>query len=216
MKARREALSRERVLRAALVVADREGIEAVSMRKVAEQLGVEAMSLYNHVANKAAMLDGLIEGVLAELPAPAPDAPWQETLRERAHALRAALRRHPKLLPLFATRPAVTPGSIAHIEAALASLVRGGFSDARAIAVFNVLLAYVLGHTLATYGPAAVDEATLPRYDQLDPERFARVRAAAKALARHDPEAEFSLGLDALIRGLEVRPDKGSTSVSPR
>lgn len=214
--ARREALSRERVLRAALAVADREGIEAVSMRKVGEQLGVEAMSLYNHVANKAAMLDGLFEGVLSELPEVSSEKPWEEALRERAHALRDALRAHPRVLPLFATRPAVTPASLAHVESALAALSRAGFDDSQSLAVFNVLVAYVVGHTLATYGPAgASDEQSHPGYERLDAAQFPRVRALAKVLATHDYDAEFALGLDALVRGLAARHDKGTTSVLP-
>jgi len=125
---KREALSRERILRTALDLVDREGLEAISMRRVGEELGVEAMSLYNHVANKAAILDGIFETVLAELRAPKRSPTWQAALGDRARALRAILRAHPNALPIFATRPAVTPASIAHVEAVLAALRDAGFS----------------------------------------------------------------------------------------
>src|SRR5690349_8477694 len=112
-------LSREKILAAALAIVDREGLAALSMRRVAEAVGVEAMSLYHHVANKAALLDGVYELVLAELPPWKRSSSWRASLRTRAIDLRATLRAHPNTLPLFATRPAATPAAIAHLEAGL-------------------------------------------------------------------------------------------------
>src|SRR5258706_12286391 len=91
----RVALSRERVLEAALQIVDEEGLEAISMRRLGEALGVEAMSLYNHVENKAAILDGVFERVLSELPPAKRTGSWKAALKERARALRAVLRKHP-------------------------------------------------------------------------------------------------------------------------
>jgi AcrR family transcriptional regulator len=114
--ARRETLSRDRVLEAALALVDREGGEAVSMRRLAEALGVEAMSLYHHVENKAAVLDGIFERVLAELPPAPPAKGFRSAMAERGRALRAVLRRHPNALAIFATRafarPAFHPPSV--------------------------------------------------------------------------------------------------------
>ncbi len=202
----RPALSRERILRAALGLVDREGLEAVSMRRVGEELGVEAMSLYNHVANKAAMLDGVFEAVLAEAAsaAPRPAGGWRETLGARALALRSALRAHPNALPLFASRPAVTPASLAHVEEALASLRAAGFGVDDALRALGALTAFVVGHALSSYGPRGGPDASRPAYDRLPAEAFARVREASGALARHDLEAEFAFGLGAMLRGLEA------------
>ena len=165
---KREALSRERILQAALLIVDGEGLEAISMRRVGEALGVEAMSLYNHVASKAAILDGIFETILDELPAPEKTSSWREALRDRALGLRAVLMAHPKALPLFATRPAVTPASIAHLEAVFEVLRGAGFSAKDALGVLHVISAYVIGHTLAAFAPAAPGEEARPAYEQLD------------------------------------------------
>jgi AcrR family transcriptional regulator len=212
---KREALSRERILRQALAIVDREGLDAISMRRVGEALGVEAMSLYHHVANKAAILDGIFEIVLGQLPAAQPSASWQATLRARARALRAALRAHPNALPIFATRPAVTPAAIAHVEAVLDVLQRAGFSADEAISALQVLTAFVVGHSIAAYAPRPPDEASQPAYDRLDDKQFPRVREAARLLLTHDLEAELEFGLDALFAGLEVRLARPRRSKKP-
>ena len=202
---KREALSRERILRAALAVLDREGLEAISMRRVGEEVGVEAMSLYNHVANKAAILDGIFELVLAELPPPARTATWQAALRDRARGLRAILREHPNALPIFATRPAVTPASMTHVESALDGLRKAGFSTEDALSTFQVLVAFVVGHAVASFSPRKPDEDSRPAYDRLDEESFPRIREVALILRSHDLEDEFEFGLDAMIAGVEAR-----------
>lgn len=203
--ATRKALSRERILRTALSIVDREGLEAISMRRVGEELGVEAMSLYNHVANKAAILDGIFETVLAELPPARRSASWQAALRDRARALRAVLRAHPNTLSIFATRPAVTPAAIAHVEMVLEVLRSAGFSVEDSLSALQVLSAFVVGHTVASYAPRPADEASWPAYDRLSEEQFPRVREAARQLAAHDLEKEFELGLEMMLSGLELR-----------
>lgn len=205
---KRQPLSRERVLGAALALVDREGLEAISMRRLGEELGVEAMSLYNHVASKTALLDGVFEAILGELP-PAPRVKsWQATLRERARALRAALIAHPRALPLFATRPAVTPAAIRHVEEILDVLGQAGFSPGDALSTLNVLVAFVVGHALATHGPSRPEDQARPLYEQLADSEFPRVRAAARRLGSHDVAEEFGFGLDTLIAGLERRAKK--------
>lgn len=202
--AKREALSRERILRTALALVDREGLEAISMRRVGEELGVEAMSLYNHVANKAAILDGIFEAVLAEMPPPPKRKPssWQAMLRERAHALRATFRAHPNCLPLFATRPAVTAASLTHLEGGLEILRSAGFSAANALCAFQVLLAFAVGHAIASYSPTRTDDLAKPAYEQLSEEDFPRVREMARILPKRNVEEEFTFGLEALLAGI--------------
>jgi AcrR family transcriptional regulator len=200
---KRQALSRERVLRAALAIADREGLDAISMRRVGEELGVEAMSLYNHVQNKAAILDGIFEMVLAEVPQTRTTGTWQAALRDRARALRSAFGAHPNALPLFATRPAVTPASIAHVEEVLDVLRTAGFSADQALSAMEVLVAFVVGHSTAAYATRRPDEESRPLYQQLDEARFPRVREMARLLPARNIDKEFDFGLDAMIAGLE-------------
>lgn len=206
---RREPLSRERVLRAALSVVDREGLAAVSMRRLGEELGVEAMSLYNHVPHKAAILDGVFEMVLSELPPLRRHGTWKATLRERALALAAVLRAHPAALPLFASRPAVTPASFEHLESALQTLHDAGFSPEDSLAAFQILVAFVVGHTLQAYSPVGPDEESRPAYEALSEEVFPRVRELARVLPGRDVEEELALGVDALLEGLESKLAKG-------
>jgi AcrR family transcriptional regulator len=205
MAGHRAPLSRDRILQAALTLVDRDGLEAISMRRVGEALGVEAMSLYNHVASKAALLDGLFELVLAELPSAGPAVRWRPALRERALALRAALAAHPNALPLFTSRPAVTPAALAHVERVLEVLRTAGFSVDEALSVLQCLVAFVVGHTVSTRGPRIPREDARPGYALLGEVEFLRVREAALTLAAHDVEEEFALGLDAFLDGFAAR-----------
>ncbi len=175
------------------------------MRRVGEELGVEAMSLYNHVANKAAIFDGIFETVLAQMPPVERVAGWQEALRERAHGLRSTLRAHPNVVPIFATRAAVTPASIAYVEEGLEVLRTAGFSAEDALSAFQVVLAFVVGHALASYAPTKPDEDSRPAYERLSEEAFPRMREAAQVLASYDIEEEFKFGLEAMLAGIEVR-----------
>lgn len=202
----REPLTRERILRAALDVVDKDGLDALSMRRVGEELGVEAMSLYNHVANKRAMLDGVFEAVLKELPPAKRRSTWRATLKERGLALRAVLGGHPNALPLFATRAAVTPPAIADLEGVLALLHDAGFRADDALRTLQVLLAFVVGHTIASHGTRRPDEESLPDYGQFSEETFPRVREMARLLPGRDLEKEFEFGLDAMLAGIEARP----------
>lgn len=197
-------LTRARVLAAAVALVDREGLEALSMRRLGEALGVEAMALYRHVASKDALLDAVYEAVLAGVAVPPATGRWAEDLRAAALAYRAALRAHPHALPLFATRPAVTPGALAHLEGLLAVLAAGGFDDAASVRALQVLVTYVVGHTLFTYGAPAGGGAGEPRYEALPPAAFPHVARVARVIRERDVEAEFAFGLDALLRGLRA------------
>jgi AcrR family transcriptional regulator len=204
-QSKRQPLTRERILRAALSLIDREGLAAISMRRIGEELGVEAMSLYNHVDSKAAILDGIYEAVLQELPPPRRAAPWPQALRERARALRAVLRAHPHALPLFVTRPAVTPAAIAHVEGVLELLHKAGFSAGQALMVLQTLLAYVVGHSLWSFAPTQDDERSLPDYEKLSTDAYPRVRELGRVLPTHNMDKEFEFGLDAMVGGLEAQ-----------
>lgn len=163
--AERTALTRDRVIAAAVAVADRGGLAAVSMRNVGRELGVEAMSLYNHVANKQALLDGLADVAFASIALPVATAPWRVEMVRRADSARAVLSSHPWALGLLESRSSPGPAVLIHHNAVLACLRTNGFSIALASHAFSVLDAYVYGFVLT--------EVNLP-FDAADgPEDFA-------------------------------------------
>ena len=165
------------------------------MRRLGAELGVEAMSLYNHVPNKAALLDGMVEVMLDQMPTPGPGGPRTERLHEMAWAFRTALKAHPGSAPLFATRPAVTRTALKHVESAL-GLLRGlGLSPDASLSALQVLVTFVVGHTLSQLGPARGDEVSRPRYEDLSREEFPHLTEVAALLPTHDGENEFDLGL---------------------
>ena len=114
---RKVPLSRERALVAAVALADREGIGALTMRKLADELGVEAMSLYHHVANKEEILDGMIDTVFAEIDLPRTDIGWKAAMRERGMSVRAALNRHPWSISIMESRTSPGPATLRHHDA---------------------------------------------------------------------------------------------------
>ncbi len=156
--ARRAPLSRDRVLEAAVAFADENGIESLSMRKLGEALGVEAMSLYNHIANKAQLLDGMVDVVFGEIDLPSVEADtrldWRTAMRCRAVSARQALRRHPWAIGLMESR--TTPGSatLRHHDAVLGCLRTAGFSIELTAHAYSLLDSYIYGF--------ALQEATLP------------------------------------------------------
>ncbi len=124
----RSPLNRERVLAAAMALADKEGIGSLSMRKVGHELGVEAMSLYNHVANKEDLLDGLVDLVLGEIDPVPTEGDWKTKMKARILSARGALLRHPWASRVIETRKTPTPAVLDHMETTLAILRDGGFS----------------------------------------------------------------------------------------
>ena len=203
---RRDPLTRDRVLRAAVDVVDHEGIEALSMRRLGQELGVEAMSLYRYVPSKADLLDGIYGIILAEIVVPRAAGEWQTTTRLYARAFRKALVAHPNALSLFATRPAVTPASLRHVESGLALLRGVGFEVEDAVSAFQVVVTFVVGHTLSTHAPAGDDaERSTPAYRDLEPSEFPALIEAAATLADRDPDQEFEFGLDVVLAGLAAK-----------
>ena len=153
----RAALTRERVLRAAISLADRDGIESLSMRKLGQKLGVEAMSLYNHVRNKEDMLDGMVDVVFSKIDLPASGVDWRTGMRKRALSARQVLLRHPWAIGLMESRSTPGPATLRHHDSVLGSLRRAGFSIETAAHAYSVLDGYIYGFTLT--------ELTLPFRD---------------------------------------------------
>lgn len=141
------SLSRERITAAALALVADEGLDGLTMRKVAARLGVEAMSLYRHVRDKGDLLDALQDDLLARVPVPA-EAPWPDAVRDAARAFREVLFAHPRLVPLLATRPGETPHGRRLIEAGVGLLERQGFPQEDAIVAFQTVFVFAVGHAV--------------------------------------------------------------------
>ncbi|MFC4858169.1 TetR/AcrR family transcriptional regulator [Actinophytocola glycyrrhizae] len=148
MKSKRAPLSRERVITAAMALADEKGEAGVTMRAVAARLGVEAMSLYNHVAGREDMLDDMVDAVFGEIDLPAPAADWKAAMRDRAASARQALRRHSWAVGLMDSRSSPGPATLRHHDAVLGTLRAGGFSVAMAAHAFSVIDSYLYGFVL--------------------------------------------------------------------
>lgn len=141
----REPVTRERALQVALHLADAGGLEQLTMRKIAEGLGVEAMSLYHHVPNKDAILDGLVDLVFEEMELPPTTADWKSAMRARASSVRAVLLRHRWALRVLETRTAPGPATLTHHDAVIGYLRRAGFSIALTAHAYAVLDSYIFG-----------------------------------------------------------------------
>jgi AcrR family transcriptional regulator len=210
--ARREPLTRARILQAAARVMDADGLEAVTMRRLGRELGVEAMSLYNHVPSKEDLLSGILETVLGQFELPQDDGDWLERLRDLAMAYRRLLLAHPNVLSLFAEHRHLDPGCLQPIELTLEALRSGGLSVEETTTAYHMLVGYVMGHaTLEIAGVmsgdpdpehAAQHEAFLHTFPR---DRFPRMAEMLPYLKHCDHEAEFEFGLDMLLAGLEAK-----------
>jgi AcrR family transcriptional regulator len=141
-------VTRQRVLNTAVALADADGVGSLSMRKLARELGVEAMSLYHHVANKDDILDGIVDVVFSEIELPPGDVGWRAAMRERALSAREVLLRHPWAIGLMESRSTPGPATLRHHDAVLGILRGAGFSVEMAAHAFNVLDSYIYGFAL--------------------------------------------------------------------
>ena len=195
------------MLRAAIDLADREGIDAVSMRRLGGELGVEAMSLYNHVPNKAALLDGIVETVLNDIDLPSDIADWKACVREMARGYRRIAAAHPHIVPLVATRPFNTVASLRPVEVGFEILFNAGFEPEAALHAFRTLAGFVTGYTLAEtgtfFGEAnGGDQLTIK---DIPEDEFPRLRVVGPYLESTDHDEEFEFAIDVVITGLEAK-----------
>ncbi|MBQ1093641.1 TetR/AcrR family transcriptional regulator [Streptomyces sp. B93] len=156
----RVPLSRERVIRTAMAVADEKGSAALTMRAIAAPLGVEAMSLYHHVAGREDILDGMVDAVFGEIELPPRDMDWKSAMRQRANSARAALRRHPWAVGLMDSRTRPGPATLRHHDAVLGALRGAGFSVPMAAHAISLIDSYLYGFVL--------QELTLPFSDSAE------------------------------------------------
>jgi AcrR family transcriptional regulator len=208
---RRLPLTRERVLRAAIDLADSGGIEALSMRRLGQELDVEAMALYRHVRDKADLLDGVVDLVVGEIERPPAGGDWKATLRAQAMAAREVMLRHPWARRALEDTGTTGPASLVYIESLLATLRGAGFSLDLAHHTLHALGSRVFGFSQDLF-----EEGDEPGPD--DPimagalaARFPRITEMAQAashegvLGRCDDDVEFAFGLDLILDGLEAR-----------
>ncbi|KQV24659.1 MULTISPECIES: TetR/AcrR family transcriptional regulator C-terminal domain-containing protein [unclassified Microcella] len=205
----RERLDRSRVVGAAVALADRDGLDAVSMRRLADELGVVPMALYKHVADKRDLVAGMIDSVVAGYPRPASGEPWSSAVRTRVLGARAAHLAHPWLRPAIESATAPSPVVLAHMDALVGDLVSGGLSYDLAHHAMHAL-----GHRIWGFSPEAFSTPAAPGEgaDPVpDPERLAALArafphiagVAAEQQRRHpagcDEQFEFSFTLDLLL-----------------
>jgi AcrR family transcriptional regulator len=210
---RRMPLNRERVLRAAIALADARGAQELTMRKLAQELGVEAMSLYNHVANKDDLLDGMVDIVFGEIEAPAPGKDWKAELRRRAVSTRDALNRHRWAIGEMEGRTTHGPNNLRLHDAVLGCLREAGFSVEMTVHAYSVQDAYIYGFVLqqsdmASETPedfAAEAQRQMRDYAEAlaDYPHLVEVVGGHVAEAGYDYEAEFLFGLDVILDRLE-------------
>jgi AcrR family transcriptional regulator len=207
---RRTPLTRERVLAAAIGFADRDGIEAISMRRLAQELGVEAMSLYTHVRNKDDLLDGMVDALVGEIPKGAGGGDWMTSIRGMALGARGVFVRHPWAPRTVQTRTAPGPAMLGYLNAVIGTLREGGFSIAEAHHALHVLGSRLLGFTQDLFDDSAelAPEAAASLARELAP-AFPHVAEMAVAVTHDgalgpcDDEAEFALTLDLMLDALD-------------
>lgn len=204
-------LSKRRVAVEAVRLADSEGVDGLSMRRLAGVFGAGTMSLYHYVASKDELLDAMIDIVFEEIELPPTDADWQQAMRRHAESAREALTRHAWAITLIESRTSPGPANLRHREAVIACLRRAGFSVVMAAHANWLLDSYVYGHAIQASSlpfdsaeelADMADDVYLP---QLPPDQFPFLHESATALfaSGYDPTAEFSFGLDLVLAALE-------------
>jgi len=211
----RARLNRDRMLRAAIALADARGIESLTMRRLGEQLGVEAMSLYNHVANKDDLLNGMVDAVFSEIDIPAGALDWKAAMRERGISARKALSRHPWATGLMESRTTPGAATLRHHDTVIGTLREAGFSIELAAHAYSALDSY-------TYG-FAMQETSLPFHTAEETAEVAQLMLAqlsadeyphlTEMITEHalqpgyDHGDEYEFGLDVILDGLERARD---------
>jgi AcrR family transcriptional regulator len=211
----RARLSRDRVLAAAIALADAGGIESLSMRKLGVELGVEAMSLYRHVANKGDLLDGMIDGVFGEIDLPTSGTDWRAALRRRAISAREVLSRHRWAIGLMESRSTPGPATLRHHDTVIGTLRAAGFSVVMTAHAYSLLDSYIYGF--------AMQEPNLPFDTGEETAELAQKIMAQFASGQYphltelavehvmqpgyDYGHEFEFGLDLILDGLERARD---------
>ncbi len=203
-------LNRDRIVAAAVEIADERGVGAVTMRAVAAKLGVEAMSLYNHVANKEDILDGMVDMVVGQIDLPPDAGSWREAMRRRAVSARRIFGRHPWVPAILDSRESIGPSGMRYFDWVLGTLIEAGFPLDDAAHAFSLLDSYIYGF--------GIQKANFTPPGDVSPEELAKAvsghlpvgeypylhRMVARAIREgYDAEADFDHGLGIILDGLE-------------
>lgn len=206
-------LNRNQVLAAAAEIADERGIGAVTMREVASRLGVEAMSLYNHVANKDDILDGMVDLVIEQVELPSDVIGWREAMRRRAVSAHEVFGRHPWVPQLLDSRETSGPSRMLYLDWVLGTLVTAGFPLEDAARAFSLLDSYIYGFGIQQFNMSADADASPEEMAEailasIPVEKYPYLhRMASHAMqSGYDAEADFNFGLELILDGLERIP----------
>lgn len=197
-------LSRDRIAAAALALVDRDGLARFGVRRLADYLGVDPMSIYNHVNGKAALLDAVSEAVLAEVaPEAAPADDWTVIARRTAHSYRATVARHPQVIQLLATRPQNSPAALDALEQLTGAMRAAGLPDDVVADTPMVLFGFLNGYLLALFASDTSGTASEP---ELDPDRYPTMSAlTSRMVAERGSATEFDRMLDLVLDGIGRR-----------
>jgi AcrR family transcriptional regulator len=209
----RTPLSRDRAITVAVRLADEGGIDSLTMRKLAKELQVEAMSLYYHVPNKDDILDGMVDFVFSQIVLPSADTPWKKGMRDRAHSARNVLNLHPWAVSLMDSRTSPGPETLAHHNAVLGCLREGGFSVVMAAHAFSLLDAYIFGFVLQDTNlpfesPEELQALADSIMESFPAEAFPHMyELTIEHVLKpgYNYGDEFQYGLELILDGLEVR-----------
>jgi AcrR family transcriptional regulator len=207
----RAPLTRERVLRAAVTLADEKGIDSLTMRELGLRLGVEAMSLYNHVANKDDILDGMVDLVVAEIAMPSDPADWQKAMRQRAISARAVFSLHPWASALIDSRQSSGPARLHYFDWVIGTLRRAGFTLEMAARAFSLVDSYIYGFgrqqfNMAADADATIEETTEVFLGAIPADEYPHLREMVVDYAMetgYDDSADFEFGLNLILGGLQ-------------
>jgi len=216
-----EPLTLDRIVSTAIELVDREGLDALSMRRLGAELNAGATTLYWHVKNKDELLDLALDRVFAEIEPPDPGLPWKDRLREMANDLRRLLLRHRNLIMVIASRPTTGPNAVAAIDLLVGVVRQAGFPDGEVVQAALAVLNYVSGYavleaaSLSQFGPAADEasvrqalrestERTMEFILTLPAEQFPNVQLVGHHLVAVDDDGRFAYGLERMLDGLEA------------
>ncbi|MEU0086243.1 TetR/AcrR family transcriptional regulator [Streptomyces sp. NPDC006274] len=214
----RTPLNRERVIRAAMAVADEKGTAALTMRAIAGPLGVEAMSLYHHVAGREDVLDGMVDAVFGEINLPPRDTDWKSAMRHRATSARAVLRSHPWAVALMDSRTRPGPMTLRHHDAVIGALRAAGFSVPMAAHAFSLIDSYLYGFviqevSLPFSGSAELEEVAGALLSEMPADAYPHLTELVTEHALrpgYDYADEFTFGLALILDALH--PDEGASA----
>lgn len=212
-------LNRVAVLDAAIALVERDGVGALTMRRLGAELGVEAMSLYHHVPNRDAVLTGMAERLMSQLQPAPPGAGWQDAAEWFARQLRVVATSSPQTFALTAMRPLQATGALEPVEALLAALVRAGATPATALVAYRALASYARGYALAEVAGFTIDPVSAAGDDTLgglDAEAFPILGGRRDELGDVESDRAFDVGLQALLDGLAATVRSGMPAPDSR